>query len=174
MPGILLGTGNSNEQGRCGPCLNRGFILVEKTDNKQLNSDLKTVTINAKMMKSTVLVEQNTGPDWVWVILLFDAPKNKWVAQSYSTTKRRKNQNLILLLRHSVIFGPNLELCLIFGPITLFSLIGRASWNLDEPTYSPKIFESIQNSSITDAGSAEPSLFGKVDAISLIFTRIAN
>lgn len=60
MPGIFLGTGNSNEQGRCGPCLNRDFILVEKTDNKQLHSDLKTVTINAKMMKSTVLVEHRT------------------------------------------------------------------------------------------------------------------
>jgi hypothetical protein len=61
-------------------------------------------------------------------------------------------------------FGPNLEMCLRFGAITLLTLFilkGRATWNVDESLFSPQI-------GITSVESVE-SLVMEIDAMVLTY-----
>lgn len=110
--------------------------------NKQLHVDFKAVVISADLMKSGVSVEHITADlTGSGVIFLFHDPRNKWVAQSYCTSKRGRTGTESSYLDISWFLDQTLEYALYWGQQPCFHSSQRENQLEFEWTNIPQNFK---------------------------------
>lgn len=172
----MLGGRKSNDKGKHG-CLSRSFIIMEKAANQQKITWWRKSSGDKQEDDEVQGVSRTYNTDLNGLACLFRAPRNKWIAQSWSTSKREK-QNFVFPPRHSVVFGANINVPYMWANNPDFTIYTQGEHQLEFGWINIRVlffvFFNIQNTSVTRIGSVKPSLLLKADDVSLTFTSRAK